>query len=351
METEFTQPGLGRSSGQGSAASPAATPKTRALYRHSPRRRETPTLDSATLAQGLGWFSVLSGIAALLAPRTVGSAAGLGSNNSSVMRSIGMRELATGVGILTRKNPAPWLWARTAGDVVDLALLAGGIRPGNPDRGKAALSFITLTGVLALDALAASHLTRHAGHPLVSGVAAPTDLYFETSIATTRSPQECYQFWRNIDNLPRFMRSVESVQRLDERRFHWVAKGAAATGLATALEWDCEITEDRPGAALAWRTLDGALVPNAGSVIFEPAPNGRGTIVRLSIHYSPIDGQLTSGLAKLLRQDPQSQVREDLRRFKQLLETGEFATTRGQSTGRRSLVGRAARLWGLTDSN
>ena len=348
MATESTRPGFGRSPSR--AARPASSEAAlngRPLYRHSPKRRATPTLDSATLARGMGWVSVLSGIAALLAPRTVGSGAGLGSNNHGAVRSIGLRKLATGVGILTSSNPAPWLWARTAGDVVDLALLAGALRPGNPGRSKAAFSFIALTGALALDALAASHLTRHAGHPLVSGVAAPTDLYFETSIATTRSPQECYQFWRNIENLPRFMSSLESVQRLDERRFHWVTQGAAQTGL----EWDCEITEDRPGAALAWRTLNGAPIPNAGSVIFEPAPNGRGTIVRLSIHYSPIDGQLTTGLAKLLRQDPQSQVREDLRRFKQLLETGELATTRGQPTGHRTLVGRAARLWGLTDSN
>ena len=347
MEPEFTQPGLGQSSRPNSTASSATASQTRLPHRHYPRRRETPSLDSAMLAQGLGWLSVVSGVVALLAPRTAGSAAGLGYHSRSTIRSRGMRQLATGVGILTQNNPAPWLWARTAGDVVDLALLAAGMRPGNPGRGKAALSFVTMAGVLALDALAASHLTRHAGHPLVSGVAAPTDLYFETSIATTKSPQECYRFWRNVENLPRFMDSLESVRALDERRFHWVAKGSEST----ALEWDCEITEDRPGAALAWRTLNGAQVPNAGSVIFEPAPNGRGTIVRLSIHYSPVGGQLTTGLAKLLRQDPQSQVREDLRRFKQLVETGEIATTRGQSTGRRSFLGRAARRWGLTNSN
>jgi uncharacterized membrane protein len=183
---------------------------------------------------------------------------------------------------------------------------------------------------------------------LVSGVAAPTDLYFEASVATTKTPEECYRFWRKIENLPRFMDNIESVQALDERRFHWVAKDSAASA---AFEWDCEITEDRPGAALAWRTLDGAEVPNAGSVIFEPAPHGRGSIVRLSIHYSPVAGRLTAALAKLLRRDPQSQVREDLRRFKQLLESGEIATTHGQPTGRRSLIGRAARRWRLTSSN
>jgi uncharacterized membrane protein len=82
-------------------------------------------------------------------------------------------------------------------------------------------------------------------------------------------------------------------------------------------------------------------------VLFEPAATGRGTIVRLSIHYSPAGGRLTAALARLLRQDPQTQVQEDLRRFKQLLEAGEVATTRGQPSGRRSLIGRAARLFGV----
>jgi uncharacterized membrane protein len=305
-----------------------------------------PNLDARTLAEGLGWFSIALGAAAIIAPGALGTLSGAG--RKGVARSVGVRELATGIGILTQRNPAPWLWSRVLGDVIDLAVLANGMRRGSPARGRAALSFATVAGVLAVDALAASHLTQHAGHPLVSGVAAPTDLYFETSIATAKSPDECYRFWRNVENLPRFMESLESVQILDERRFHWVAKGPAA---AMVLEWDCEITEDRPGAALAWRTLNGAQVPNAGSVLFEPAPHGRGTIVRLSIHYSPVGGRLTAALAKLLRQDPQTRVQEDLRRFKQLLETGELATTNGQPTGRRSLVGRAARRWRLTSSN
>ena len=351
MATPFSQtgtpPGFGRKPGDGEPGSSQAAPPLHPTHRHYARRRENPRLDAAALAQGLGWFSIALGAAAVLAPRTVGSLAGVDRGTRALMRSTGIRELANGVGILSQRNPAPWLWSRVVGDVLDLAVLATGLRPGNPGRRRAAFSFAAVAGVLALDALAASHLTKHAGHPLVSGVAAPTDLYFETSIATGKTPEECYRFWRNIENLPRFMDSLQSVQALDERRFHWVAKGAGAP----PLEWDCEITEDRPGAALAWRTLNGAEVPNAGSVIFEPLPHGRGTIVRLSVHYSPVDGQLTAALAKLLRQDPQSKVHEDLRRFKQLLESGEIATTHGQPAGRRSFIGRAARRWRLTDSN
>jgi uncharacterized membrane protein len=345
MATDFIQQGFGRSSQHPAAVSSEIRPH-RPTRRTRPRRRETPSLDAASLAQGLGWSSIALGAAALIAPRGLSHLTGIGGRRGGIVRGVGLLELAAGVGILTQRNPAPWLWSRAIGDVMDLALLATGLRAGNPGRGKAAASFAAVAGVLALDALAAVHLAKHAAHPLVSGVAAPTDLCFQTSIATSGSPDECYRFWRNIENLPRFMDSIESAQALDERRFHWVAKGPAM-----GMEWDCEITEDRPGAALAWRTLNGAQIPNAGSVIFEAAPEGRGTIVRLSIHYSPIGGRLTAGLAKLLRQDPQSQVREDLRRFKQLLESGEIATTRGQPTGRRSVFGRAARRWRLTSSN
>jgi uncharacterized membrane protein len=348
MATESVRPGHGQSPQphHGESAQPPVrgAPDSHHYphHRHHPRRREMPNLDARTLAEGLGWLSVALGAAAILAPRSFGSLNGV--SRRGVSRSFGVRELATGIGILTQNNPAPWLWGRVAGDVIDLAVLAGEtVRPSNPGRGRAALSFLTVAGVLAVDTLAASHLTKHAGHPLVSGVASPTDLYFETSIATIKSPEECYRFWRNVENLPRFMESLDSVQVVDERRFHWVSKGS--------LEWDCEITEDHPGSALAWRTVNGAEVPNAGSVVFEPATNGRGTIVRLSIHYSPVGGRLTAALAKLLRQDPQTQVQQDLRRFKQLLEAGEVATTRGQPTGRRSLVGRAARFWNLTSSN
>jgi uncharacterized membrane protein len=306
-----------------------------------------PRIDARTLADGLGWFSIALGASAILAPRSLGALSVARDAHRDLARGIGVRDLATGIGILSQRNPAPWLWSRVVGDVMDLALLSTALRPGNPHRGRAGVSFAMVAGILAVDAFAATQLTRHAGHPLVSGVAAPTDLYFETSIATAKTPQECYRFWRDLKNLPRFMENVQSVQALDEQRFHWVAQGPAEA----TMEWDCEITEDRPGSALAWRTLDGAQIPNAGSVIFEPSPHGRGTIVRLSIHYSPVGGRLNASLARLLRQDPQTQVREDLRRFKQLLETGEIATTHGQPTGRRSLIGRAVRRWRLSSSH
>jgi len=348
MATESTEPGLGQRPqfrSQTTAPSESLT-GTRPSYRPYPRPIRMPSFDMRGLADGLGWFSIALGTAALLTPRGLGTLSGAGRGHPGLTRGVGVRELAAGMGILAQRNPAPWLWSRVVGDVMDLAMLTTALGSTNPRRGRAAVSFAAVAGILAVDVFAATQLTRHAGNPLISGVVGPTDLYFETSIATTKSPEECYRFWRNLDNLPRFMSNVESVQALDERRSHWVAKGPAGP----RLEWDAEITEDRPGAALAWRTLADAQVSHAGSVIFESA-NGGGTIIRLSMHYSPPGGRVTATLAQLLRQDPQARVREDLRRFKQLLETGEIATTHGQPTGRRSLIGRAVHRWRLTSSN
>jgi len=147
-----------------------------------------------------------------------------------------------------------------------------------------------------------------------------------------------------LENLPRFMESLESVRTLDEQRSHWVAKGP----MATRLEWTSQITADRPGEEIAWRTLDDSGAAHAGSVRFEAAPGNRGTIVRVSLHYSPLGGSLGAGLVKLLGHDPQSRIREDLRRFKRVMETGEIPTTRGQPAGRRSVLGRVTQQWGLT---
>jgi uncharacterized membrane protein len=156
----------------------------------------------------------------------------------------------------------------------------------------------------------------------------------EASITINRPPEECYRFWHDFENLPRFMRSVESVRVQSDRRSHWVAR--APGGIR--LEWDSEIIDDTPNRLISWRSLN-ADVPNAGSVHFDPAPGGRGTWVRVRMSH---DMPTLSGVAaKFFGKVPERQVREDLRRFKQIMETGEIPTTRGQPSGRRSLFARA----------
>ena len=339
MATDVTQQGFGYSRPQRSAWH-ALEPEAPAVPRGLPgglARRDA----AQSLERGLGWFSIGLGAAAIAAPRVICWLNGLRS--PTLMRLIGTRELAAGIGILTQRDRAPWLWSRVVGDTFDLAALSIALaRRGR--RGRAAFALGAVAGLTALDLLAAARLAGSRAGRTVPDVSSGTDIYLERSVAVGKSPEECYRFWRSFENLPRFMPSLESVRQLDERRSRWVAKGP----MATRLEWTSEITADRPGEELAWRTLDDSGAANAGSVRFEAAPAGRGTLVRVSLHYSPRGGALGAGLVRLLGHDPQSRIREDLRRFKQVMETGEIATTRGQPAGRRTLFGRVAQHWGLT---
>ncbi len=163
------------------------------------------------------------------------------------------------------------------------------------------------------------------GNPAVSD-----GIRVEQSVTINRAPEELYNFWRNFQNLPRFMRHLVSVQTTSETRSHWVANAPAGT----AVEWEAEIINDQPGKLIAWRSLEGADVDNAGSVRFEKATGGRGTFVRVTLQYDPPGGTLGSIIAKLFGEEPKGQIQEDLGRFKQLMETGEIATTVGQSSAR-----------------
>jgi uncharacterized membrane protein len=142
---------------------------------------------------------------------------------------------------------------------------------------------------------------------------------------------EVYAFWRNVENLPQFMHHLQSVTVTSDQRSHWVAR--APRGLTT-LEWDAETTEDRENELIAWRSLPDADVDNQGVVRFQDAPDGRGTEVHVSIQYRPPAGAIGDALARLLNPISSQLIKEDLRRFKRLLETGEIPTTEGQPTGR-----------------
>jgi len=150
----------------------------------------------------------------------------------------------------------------------------------------------------------------------------------EKQVTINKSPEELYRFWRNFENLPHFMKHLESVAVQDDKRSHWVAKAPAGR----TVEWDAEVINEVENELIAWRSLEGADVANAGSVRFEPAPGGRGTIVRVVLEYKPPMGKLAVPLAKLFGEEPGVQVDDDLRRFKQVMETGEIATTSGQPT-------------------
>jgi uncharacterized membrane protein len=143
--------------------------------------------------------------------------------------------------------------------------------------------------------------------------------------------EELYRFWRNLENLPTIMSHLESVRVTDEKHSHWIAKAPKIAG--GSVEWDAEIVEDRPNERIAWRSLPDADVDNRGSVEFTRAHGDRGSVVRVKLDYSPPAGRVGSWLAKLFGESPESQIREDLRRFKRVMEIGENLTTEGQSRG------------------
>ncbi len=158
----------------------------------------------------------------------------------------------------------------------------------------------------------------------------------EKSVTINKSPEELFRFWRNFENLPRFMNHLEAVHVTGENRSHWVAKAPAGT----TVEWEAEVYNEKENELIAWRSLEGADVDNAGSVRFEADPAGRGTVVRVALKYDPPGGTLGKIVAKLFGEAPDQQVEEDLRRFKQLMEAGETPTTEGQPSGRSASAGR-----------
>ena len=185
------------------------------------------------------------------------------------------------------------------------------------------------------DALGVNTAGTEAGNPLVS-VPAGHGIKVEKSVTVNRPAEEVYRFWRDFQNLPRFMNHLESVSDLGGGRSHWVAKAPAGK----TVEWDAEVYNEKENELIAWRSLEGADVDNAGSVRFEPAPEGRGTIVRVTLKYDPPAGKIGSLIAKLWGEEPSQQIEEDLRRFKQVMEAGEIPTTEGQPSGRSASAGR-----------
>jgi uncharacterized membrane protein len=282
-------------------------------------------LDAQRLAGALGWFSVGLGVAGVAAPRVVARMIGVkdGRTATTALRLVGARELASGVGILTGRRHAGWLWARVAGDVMDLVLLGAAMtsRRARRDRVKAATAAVL--GVTALDAMAARQLQDGAAGRRLGTRAV------RKSITLNRPADPLYRFWRDFANLPRFMHNLESVQVLGERRSRWKAHGPGGI----PVEWESEVTDERPGELIAWRTVPGSQVEHSGVVRFTPAPGGRGTEVTVEMDYTPPGGALTATMAWLVGQAPGQQIAEDLRRFKQLMEAGELVVSEALVSG------------------
>jgi uncharacterized membrane protein len=282
------------------------------------------------LAGGLGWFSIGLGLAQVAAPGAAARLIGVPGDDKarSLMRGLGLRELAAGLGILSRPRPAGWLWARVAGDAMDLALLGAALGSNRVRRGRVAAATAAVVGVTALDLLSAVQLGRLGA--ATQGHKEDRGMHVKKAITVNRSPEEVYRFWHDFQNLPRFMDHLESVQVTGERRSHWKAKAPAGR----TVEWDAEVVEDRPNELIAWRSLEGADVDNSGSVHFAPAPGDRGTEVHVELRYDPPGGAIGATIAKLFGEEPAQQVNGDLRRFKQVMELGEVVQSEATVHGR-----------------
>jgi len=226
--------------------------------------------------------------------------------------------------------------ARQGGAQQSTRVNVGGAERGASVIGGGALAFYGLTrgslGGVALAALGSSLVYRGAtGHCAAYGrmgvntagnpnaaLEARHAIKVEESVTVSRSPAEVYRFWRRLENLPRFMDHLESVTSTDDRRSHWVAKAP----LGLKVDWDAEIINDRENELIAWRSLPGSQIPNAGSVRFAPAAGGSGTRVMVELFYDVPGGEISAAFARLLGEEPRQQVHDDLQRFKQVMESG-----------------------------
>ena len=162
-------------------------------------------------------------------------------------------------------------------------------------------------------------------------IAVPGNKGIKVVRATTiRKPAaEIYEFWRDLKNLAQVIKHPVTITTLNENESHWVVSAPAGQ----KVEWDALVINDEPGKLIAWRSVEGGDVDNAGSVRFEPAPGDEGTEVTVALEYNPPAGKIGAALAKLTRDSASSQVYDALRRLKALLEAGEIPTTEGQSVG------------------
>src|SRR3954454_6935811 len=278
------------------------------------------------LARGLGVASAALGLPQVTRPAEFAQSLGGGAapRHCAVTELVGVRELVAAAGLLGRPHPV-WLWGRVCGDAMDISLMARALRhhdgPGLPRSVFATAALVVIT---AVDVYAA--VTR----TIRKETATPMELTSTTTV--TRPPEEVYAFWRQLDRLPTFMAHLEEVRATDARRSHW--KASAPFG--REVEWDAETTEDVPGQRIAWRSVDGADVPNSGEVRFVPAPGGRGTEVHVTLSYEMPGGALGKAAAKYFGEEPSQQLDDDLRRFKQVMETGEVIRSDGAPRGKQA---------------
>jgi uncharacterized membrane protein len=323
--------GVWTNEGAGSASEPGAgkTDGERPGRHIGARSNGGERGDTGRLANGLGWFSIGLGLAQITVPGGVARLVGAPPDDRTrmIMRLMGMREIASGLGLLARPRPTRWMWTRVAGDVLDLTLLGTAMAANGSRRGRVGLAATAIAGVAAIDYAAGRQLRQLDGDTTESGAAVEVT----RSITVNRSVEEVYGFWRDFRNLPRFMLHLEAVEVLDDLRSRWKARGPGGVSVS----WEAEIIEERTNELLSWHSVSRSHVDNAGTVRFLAAPGNRGTEIHVTLRYVPPAGSVGAALAKLFGEEPGQQVRDDLRAFKQVIETGEVVRSDGSMRGPR----------------
>ena len=253
-------------------------------------------------------------------------------------RLVGAQEIGVGSALFMDGRAGPWLATRVAGDAVHGAMLAMAWRSPDIDRKRMSLAWGAWAMITAADAAA----TLLASRTERTGVAddeargsseralVVADGNVHGSVTIKAEPRAVYDHWRRLENLPRFMKHLERVDEVDGTRSHWVARAP----LGTEVEWDAEITDDVPGERIAWSSTQDSQIWNAGEVTFQRAPGDRGTEVHVRLEYAPPGGPVGAAVARLLGEEPKSQIKGDLRRLKQVIETGEVIVSEAVAGGR-----------------
>jgi len=278
--------------------------------------------DVAQMAKALGWFSLGLGLAQVAMPRQVANLIGLpgDEDDQKVMRVVGLREIASGLGILGQAKPTPWLWSRVGGDAMDLALLRSAMDSPWARKDRVTTATLAVLGITAADLLCSTKLTAEPDQPFQAVTMQTNDVQVMAAVTVQAPVSEVFAVWDGFQGLPRFMTDAATVQVMGDRQSRWTIPGPAGT----SLEWGVQITNIVPNEQIAWSTTDGGLFMAEGTVRFRTAPGNRGTQVVFDAHFSPPGGELGKKIAQPLADVLKVKIGNDLRRFKQLIELGEI---------------------------
>jgi uncharacterized membrane protein len=240
----------------------------------------------------------------------------------AVLRAAGLREIGHAAVLLVPRRAGMGAWTRVAGDALDLAATGQAYRSRCGERRRrVGLTLAALGGITAIDLYASVRATRN------RRISPPG--FAHGSVTVNRTPEEAYHFWHGFENLPGFMYHLQSVRSTGPGRTRWSAKAPAGR----TVEWEAEIVDERPNQLIRWRSVDGSRVPNRGTVRFTPAAGDQGTEVRVELEYAVPGRRFGTLVAKAFGENPQQQICDDLRRFKQIIETGEITRSDGTPDG------------------